>query len=93
MKKCANELCGIMFTAKRHNQKYCSNDCCKIVTNSRIMDAYYEDKARRQGKTRICNTCKTNKLSRYNKGKTCQMCESVKKTEQRNRLLIMVSAA
>ena len=41
---CAREECGIEFEQKTHNQKYCSDECCRIATNKRIMDKYYKKK-------------------------------------------------
>ena len=38
---CANKECAINFDAKTHNQKYCSDECCRIATNKRIMEKYY----------------------------------------------------
>jgi hypothetical protein len=93
MKKCANENCGKVYQPRTHNMKYCSAECCKEVTNKRIMSAYYADKARKSGKQRVCKTCKVNQLSRYNTSTTCQMCESKQKSKQRSRLLEMVRAA
>ena len=71
---CANSQCAKNFKAKTHNQKYCSDECCRIATNRRIMEKYYEKKAIRSGAPRICKKCKT-KLSRYNQNEVCSTCE------------------
>jgi len=72
--KCCNTECSKEFNAKTHNQKYCSDDCCRIATNKKIMEKYYEKKAIRQGKVRNCKKCKS-KLSRYNQSTVCAKCE------------------
>ena len=41
---CANKDCAIDFDARTHNQKYCSDECCRLATNKRIMEKYYERK-------------------------------------------------
>jgi hypothetical protein len=71
---CFNSECAKDFTPKTHNQKYCSDECCRIATNRRIMEKYYEKKAIKNGAPRICKTCKT-KLSRYNQNNICSTCE------------------
>lgn len=64
MRVCANPECQLEFVPKTHNQKYHSDECCKIVTNKRIMEKYYENKERRS-RPRKCQVCGTS-LSRYN---------------------------
>ncbi len=73
---CANEDCpnGKEFTPKTHNQKYCNEQCCRIATNKKIMEKYYEKKAIKNGASRTCKMCKT-KLSRYNESNVCSSCE------------------
>ena len=82
---CANKEClnGKEFTAKTHNQKYCSDECCRIATNRRIMEKYYEKKAIRLGAPRVCKKCKT-KLSRYNQSDVCSTCEKKIVIESQN---------
>jgi len=70
---CANKECAKEFEAKTHNQKYCSDECCRIATNRRIMEKYYERKAIRNGALRVCKC--GNRLSRYNNGNLCSSCE------------------
>lgn len=73
---CANKYClnGKEFTPKTHNQKYCTDECCRIATNKRIMEKYYEKKAIKNGAIRYCKFCKS-KLSRYNSQEVCSTCE------------------
>jgi hypothetical protein len=71
---CLNKECAKEFDAKTHNQKYCSDECCRISTNRRIMEKYYEKKAIRNGAHRTCKKCKV-KLSRYNQTDICSTCE------------------
>jgi len=73
---CANKDClnGKEFTPKTHNQKYCTDECCRIATNRRIMEKYYEKKAIKNGAIRHCKICKS-KLSRYNSQEVCSTCE------------------
>lgn len=87
LRLCANPTCMIGFKPARHNQKYCSKECCKIVTNAKIMAQYYEEKDRKSGKTRTCKSCKTARLSRYNSGNTCAAC--VAKQDAADRLALL----
>jgi hypothetical protein len=86
--KCAYTECGQEFQAKTHNQRYCSDDCCRKATNARLMKQYYEKKARLKGHIRVCATadCGT-VLSRYNNSKTCRKCEATHEQSKRNELL------
>lgn len=74
MKTCAYRDCEREFEPARHNQKYCTPQCCKDEMNSRAKDAYREKRARRDGKYRECKVCKT-KLSKYNDDVVCGACE------------------
>jgi len=87
---CANKECAKEFNAKTHNQKYCSDECCRVATNRRIMEKYYEKKAIRKGAKRVCSKCKT-RLSRYNESNICAGC--LKKTDigQKHKLLRMIN--
>ena len=74
--------CGVDFNFKTQNQKYCSPDCSRTATNKRIMEKYYEKKARLNGKTKYCD-CGA-RLSRYSTEVVCIICKEknkVKKTE------------
>jgi hypothetical protein len=75
---CSNLSCSKEFDSKTHNQKYCSDECCRIATNKRIMDKYYEKKAIKNGAVRLCKKCKA-KLSRYNSEDVCASCNKNKK--------------
>lgn len=76
MNICAREGCENSFEKAAHNQKYCSNECCRIATNAKIMQRYYENKERRSGRKRVCKTRGCNEvLSRYNMGDYCAACE------------------
>lgn len=88
---CAYKECGKPFVKSTHNQKYCSDACCRIATNLKIREKYYENKERLNGKKRYCSVkgCK-NLLSRYNSDTVCQECLSKKETGKRNRLLGMI---
>jgi len=91
VRECAYAECGLGFEPKTHNQRYCSDDCCRRATNARLMKQYYEKKARRQGRIRVCanSGCET-RLSRYNDGKVCQKCAAAQETERRQQLLNIV---
>lgn len=71
---CLNSECAKEFEPKTHNQKYCTDECCRIATNKRIMEKYYEKKAIKNGALRYCKNCKA-KLSRYNESSICSTCE------------------
>jgi hypothetical protein len=88
---CSYDNCNNEFTPKTHNQKYCSDECCRIATNENIKKAYYEKKARLSGKKRVCKSkdCESI-LSRYNDSNICEKCVSAKKEKQRKELLEMI---
>ena len=87
---CANKECLKEFDAKTHNQKYCSDECCRVATNRRIMEKYYEKKAIRNGAPRSCKC--GNKLSRYNTGNLCSMCEKNNNIDTKNKAQRIVDA-
>ncbi len=89
---CSREDCGKEFASKTHNQKYCSDECCRIATNRRIMEKYYEKKAIKGGKQRQCKSCKSI-LSRYNYTSICSLCEEKKDSESKKSLLEMLDVA
>jgi len=70
---CQNSACKKEFINKTHNQKYCSDECCRVATNKRIMEKYYEKKAIRNGSLRVCKKC-SSQLSRYNESNLCSSC-------------------
>jgi hypothetical protein len=92
-KSCANPNCEETFNPTRHNQKYCSKECCKIVTNAKIMQQYYEKKDRKAGKKRLCKQCGITTLSRYNEGTTCQSCVLAGRAAGRMELLELIGVA
>jgi hypothetical protein len=84
---CANKECAIEFEPKTHNQKYCKDECCRIATNKRIMEKYYEKKAIRNGSiVRLCEKCNA-KLSVYHNDKVCSPCQKKINEADRERLL------
>jgi hypothetical protein len=91
--KCAYKKCnsGIDFVPKTHNQKYCSDECCRTATNEKLKEKYYEKKARLAGKERICkrNGCNT-KLVMYNESDVCSGCIADDKEKERKELIEMM---
>ena len=89
---CANKQClsEKEFIPKTHNQKYCSDECCRIATNKRIMEKYYEKKAIRNGAPRGCRKCKA-QLSRYNESQFCSNCEKKIDINKRSKLMGMIN--
>ncbi|MEY3377082.1 MAG: hypothetical protein RLZZ328_24 [Bacteroidota bacterium] len=86
---CANKECAKEFDAKTHNQKYCCDECCRVATNKKIMEKYYEKKAIRSGAKRECKVCKS-RLSRYNQSKICAKCEKNSAISNRSTILRMI---
>jgi len=86
---CANKDCAKEFDAKTHNQKYCCDECCRVATNKKIMEKYYEKKAIRSGAKRECKICKS-RLSRYNQSNTCSKCEKNSAIKNRSKILGML---
>lgn len=87
MIECANPQCENIFKQSKHNQKYCTPECCKVVTNTALMVEYYNRKARLSGKPRRCSVCEVTKLSRYNDTTVCSECVAKERTRQRVSLL------
>ena len=87
---CGNKECSKDFDAKTHNQKYCSDECCRVATNRRIMEKYYEKKAIRNGAYRGCKKCNA-KLSRYNQSVLCASCEKKTDISKKEKLLGMIN--
>ena len=86
---CANKTCLKEFEPKTHNQKYCTDECCRVATNRRIMEKYYEKKAIRNGAARPCSRCST-QLSRYNSSELCSTCEKTVNLDTRSKLFRMI---
>ena len=85
---CSHKGCNNEFEPKTHNQKYCSDECCKIATNLKIKEKYQYKKARAAGvefkcKNRGCNQI----LSRFTTDDICEGCKSKKKEQDRQNLL------
>jgi hypothetical protein len=72
MKKVCVE-CGTEFESRAHNQKYCTNDCCRKANSRKIMENYYAKKERKAGEKRYCAECAA-PLSRYNDTEVCEKC-------------------
>ena len=89
---CDYKECNNEFKPKTHNQKYCSDECCKIATNLKIKEKYYYKKARMAGVPFKCETksCK-NILNRYTTDLICEECRAKEKTKNRNELLEMLN--
>lgn len=85
---CFNKDCKKEFEPKTHNQKYCTDNCCRVATNKRIMEKYYEKKAIKSGKLRACHECKT-KLSRYNQSSLCSNCSKKYLKNKNNNLKLL----
>jgi hypothetical protein len=90
---CAYENCeGIReFEPKTHNQKYCSDECCRIATNKNLKEQYYRNKARKAGVKFKCKNkgCKR-MLDRYTVGDTCNWCQGQEKLKERKNLIDMI---
>jgi hypothetical protein len=83
--KCLNIKCKKDFISKTHNQKYCSDECCRIATNKRIMEKYYEKKAIKNGAPRKCKGC-VGFLSRYNNDLYCAKCIKSKSSNHKKKI-------
>lgn len=87
---CSNKECAKDFESKTHNQKYCSDECCRIATNRRIMEKYYEKKAIRNGAARLCKKCNS-KLSRYNQSDLCAQCTKKTNISDKAKILGLIN--
>ena len=75
--ECARPECTVLFTKATHNQRYCSSECCRLVTNAKIMLRYYENKAKQNSIGRICQSADCDSiLSRYNTDVYCSRCSA-----------------
>lgn len=86
---CDNTECGKTYTRRTSNQRYCSEACCKVVTNKNLMQKYHEARARIKGKVRFCVGCNETRLNRYNESNICNLCTAKEKREKREDLLAM----
>lgn len=91
--KCDRPGCDEWFTKKTHNQRYHNDECCRLATNAKIMEKYYERRAQRLGHTRMCKSCNTTKLSRYNDDQICSPCKAKKQIARNSSVLDMLSRA
>ena len=88
---CAYDKCKKEFEPKTHNQKYHSDECCRIATNEKLKEKYYDKKARLAGKKRICKSKDCNViLSRYQEENICTKCQSKEKAKQKQEIIEMV---
>ena len=72
--QCDRHGCEEIFVKKTHNQRYHNDECCRIATNAKILEKYYERRDIKNGVERTCKTCKVTKLSRYNDSQVCAAC-------------------
>jgi hypothetical protein len=77
-------FCGTEFQTQKKNQKYCDQVCCRGATNKRIMQKYYENKARLKGFKRYCECGQL--LSKYNAGSMCSVCDIKKKSHNADKI-------
>ncbi len=91
---CSNDGCEKDFQKTTHNQKYCSDECCREATNRKIRQKYYDEKERLSGKKRNCSMrgCE-NILSRYNDLKICNECLAKKNSKEKNELLRIMNVS
>lgn len=91
---CANDGCENTFEKSTHNQKYCSDECCRIATNKKIRDKYYQERERLAGKKRVCSakSC-SNILSRYNETTICNECIAKENSGNRDELLRILNVS
>jgi len=89
---CSNDGCNNEFEPKTHNQKYCSDECCKIATNIKIKEKYYYKKARLAGEKFVCANkgCKQ-VLNRFTVDKICEGCKAKERERERKSLLEMLN--
>ena len=74
-KDCANPNCKKPFMPRVYNAIYCNAECRKIITNQKVLQRYYDKKARLSSR-RICETKECNTvLSRYNEENICESCK------------------
>jgi hypothetical protein len=87
VKNCIN--CGNPFESNKKNQKYCTPSCCRLATNKKIMEKYYENKKRLSGEKRYCYCGQL--LSRYNENLICYQCEKSEKDNSRENILEVIA--
>jgi hypothetical protein len=87
MKNCAH--CGEVFESNKKNQKYCAPSCCRLATNKKIMERYYENKKRKSGVKRYCDCGQL--LSRYNDSDICFVCLKKKKENDNSAVIEVIN--
>lgn len=56
MKRC--KICGAVFSPTNNNQKYCSNECSRIVINEKHRKRYMQKKTQtKKTMTKVCTVC------------------------------------
>lgn len=88
MKNCAN--CNEPFESNKKNQKYCTPVCCRLATNKKIMEKYYENKKRLGGQKRYCDCGQL--LSRYNEYSKCYKCIDEEAQNNRENILGVINS-
>lgn len=74
MLTCARSECEeVIEEKKKHNQIYCSDECCRLATNEKLREKYKDRRDRAKGNRRDCKEC-GQPLSRYNESRKCQAC-------------------
>jgi hypothetical protein len=89
--QCDRPGCEVWFTKRTHNQRYHDAECCRLATNSKIMEKYYERRDIKKGVARTCKSCGVTKLSRYNDSQTCAACSSKREQEVNASVQAMIS--
>jgi hypothetical protein len=73
-KECERSECKSLFVPNKSNQKYCSQECCRIVNNEKAKRRYHLLKQYKGGEARVCSVkgCDTI-LSKYNDSNICNL--------------------
>lgn len=86
---CAREGCDKVFSKKTHNQKYCSDFCCRKATNAKIMKEYYRKKEQKN-RVRSCAECGS-KLRKNSQQDYCSLCIARAETEEKTMVLNQIA--
>jgi hypothetical protein len=87
--QCARKGCDITYVKKTHNMKYHDAECCRVATNEKIMEKYYDRRARKLGIARHCTGCQ-GKLSMYNSETICNSCSKKQENNRNNAISEMM---
>jgi hypothetical protein len=87
---CEHIGCGVVFRKKTHNQRYHDDECCRLATNAKIMQKYYQRRAQKLGHARYCDVC-ASKLSKYNSESKCNSCLQQSETTRNNMVVDMLA--